>query len=134
MLKIPYFTPWIPEEDKMAVNKVLNQRWLTNGPILQKFEKKFASYQKIKHAIGVSSATHGLHLALRALGIGVGDEVIVPTLTFIAPVNAISYNGAIPGFMDADSFYNIDADKTIEFIQNQNNFHHKIIIISLNFL
>ena len=109
----------------MAVNKVLNQRWLTNGPILQKFEKKFASYQKIKHAIGVSSATHGLHLALRALGIGVGDEVIVPTMTFAATADAVRYCGAKPILVDVDlKTFNIIPD----LLKKRNNKKTKAVI------
>ena len=69
-MKIPYFQPWISSEDKKAVLDTLNQQWLTNGPILKKFEKKFGQYIDVKHSAGVGSATHALHLSMRALGIG----------------------------------------------------------------
>lgn len=101
-MKVPYFIPWVTKEDKNSVNKALNQRWLTNGPILKKFENQFSKFQKIKFSIGVSSATHGLHLALRALDIGPGDEVIVPTMTFSATADVVRYCGAKPVLTDVE--------------------------------
>lgn len=102
MMKIPYFAPWISKNDKSFVMQSLNQRWLTNGPFLHKFEDKFHSFIKCNHAVGVGSATHALHLATRSLGIGPGDEVIVPTFTFAATANAVSYCGAEPVLADVD--------------------------------
>ena len=101
-LKVPYFVPWITSEDKKSLLKVLNQRWLTNGPVLQKFESKFSKYIKSKYSIGVSNATHGLHLCLRSLGIGPGDEVIVPTMTFASTADVVTYCGAKPVLVDVD--------------------------------
>jgi dTDP-4-amino-4,6-dideoxygalactose transaminase len=101
-LKVPYFIPWITKEDKNSVNQALNQRWLTNGPILQRFENKFSKYENSKFSSGVSSATHGLHLALRALNIQPGDEVIVPTMTFSATIDVVRYCGAKPILTDVE--------------------------------
>ena len=102
MLKVPYFEPWITDNDKKMITNALNQRWLTNGPFLKKFEKKFSKFIDIKHSIGVSSATHGLHLCLKSIGIGKGDEVIVPTMTFAATADAVTYCGAKPILVDVD--------------------------------
>jgi len=101
-LDVPYFVPWITKDDKKNVNNALNQRWLTNGPFLQKFEKNFQKFIRTKYAVGVGSATQALHLSLRALGIKTGDEVIVPTFTFAATANSALYCGAKPIFVDID--------------------------------
>jgi perosamine synthetase len=102
ILKVPYFVPWITKEDKKSLMDVLNQRWLTNGPILQKFEYAFSKFIKSKYSIGVSNATHGLHLCLRSLGVGPGDEVIVPTMTFASTADVVTYCGAKPILVDVD--------------------------------
>lgn len=83
--------------------KVLKSRWLTMGEMVEKFEKKFARFLGVKHAIATSSGTGALHLALKALNLRPGDEVLVPALTFVASVNAILYNGAKPVFVDSTS-------------------------------
>lgn len=101
-MKIPYFTPWITIQDKKIILKTLNQRWLTNGPTLKKFENNFCDFLNSKYSIGVGNATQALHLAARSLGIGPGDEVIVPTFTFAATANAVIYCGAKPIFVDVD--------------------------------
>jgi len=101
-MKVPYFVPWINNEDKRAVLKSLNQRWLTNGPMLKKFENKFQNYIGTNYAIGCSSATHALHLVMRSLGIKKNTEVIVPTLTFAATSDVVSYCGGTPVFADVD--------------------------------
>jgi len=86
--------------DKKEVVKALDSRWLTNGPNLKNFEKKFKKFVETKYAIGVGSATQSLHLSMQSLGIGSGDEVIVPTFTFAATANAAIYCGAKPIFVD----------------------------------
>ena len=75
-IKVPFFAPDITEKDRKVVFDALTSPLLTDGPILRKFETRFASYTKSKYAVGVSNATSALHLSLRALGIGKGDEVI----------------------------------------------------------
>ena len=86
-----------------AVEKVLRSRWLSMGPVTQQFEAAFAAMCGAKHAFAVSNGTTALHLAYAALGLGPGDEVIVPALTFVATANAIRYTGATPVFADVTS-------------------------------
>jgi dTDP-4-amino-4,6-dideoxygalactose transaminase len=88
------------EEENQAVLKVLNNRWLTMGAVTQEFEQQFAQLTGAKHALAVSNGTVALHLACLALGIGPGDEVIVPSLTFVATANAVLYTGARVRFAD----------------------------------
>jgi len=87
-------------EEEEAVLNVLRSRWLTMGAVTQEFETKFAELTSSKHAFAVSNATEALHLACLALGIGPGDEVIVPSLTFVATANAVLYTGAEVRFAD----------------------------------
>jgi dTDP-4-amino-4,6-dideoxygalactose transaminase len=86
--------------EEEAVLKVLRSRWLTMGAVTQEFEKEFAQHVGVKHALAVSNATVALHLACLAFGIGPGDEVIVPSLTFVATANAVLYTGADVRFGD----------------------------------
>jgi len=99
---LPFFLPWITQEDKKAVLEALNSRWLTGGSKVAHFEKTFADYIGVKHAISVNSCTAALHLAMRVLNIKRGDEVIVPVLTFAATANAPIFCGAKPVFADID--------------------------------
>ena len=101
-MRIPLSSPDIEEEDIAAVVRVLRSSRLSLGPVLQEFERRFAKYIGAPHAVAVSSGTAGLHLSLLALGIRAGDEVIVPSFTFIAAANAIRYVGAVPVFVDID--------------------------------
>jgi dTDP-4-amino-4,6-dideoxygalactose transaminase len=99
---VPYFKPWITSEDKKSVIKTLDNRWLTNGPNLLKFENKIKQFIGTNFAVGVGNATQALHLSLDSIGIGKGDEVIVPTFTFAATSNAVKYCGAEPILTDVD--------------------------------
>ena len=87
-------------EEIAAVTKVLESRWLTLGAVTQEFESKFAEATGSKHAIAVTNATAALHLACVTAGLGPGDEVIIPSLTFVATANAVRYVGATPVFAD----------------------------------
>jgi perosamine synthetase len=102
-MRIPLSSPDIDEDDITAVVAVLRSSRLSLGPALQDFEREFAAYVRSPHAVAVSSGTAGLHLSLLALGIGPGDEVLVPSFTFIAAANAIRYVGAVPVFADVDA-------------------------------
>jgi perosamine synthetase len=101
-MKIPVYQPSISGNEKKYVNECLDSTWISSkGKFVVEFEKRFCEYTEVNLATTVSNGTVALHLALLALGIGPGDEVIVPTLTYIASVNAISYTGATPVFVDS---------------------------------
>ncbi len=89
-------------EESAAVQAVLASKWLTMGGVTQQFEQEFAAFTGAKYALSVSNATAALHMACLALGIGPGDEVIVPSLTFVATANAVRYVGATPVFADVN--------------------------------
>lgn len=102
MNKIPVYQPDLSGNEEKYVKDCLDSTWISSkGKYISLFEENFASYIGIKHAVSVSNGTVALHLALVALGIGAGDEVIVPTLTYIASVNSITYVGAKPIFCDS---------------------------------
>jgi len=100
---IPYGRQSIDEEDIQAVVEVLRSDWLTTGPKVEEFEQAFAQYVGIKEAVAVSSGTAALHAAMYALGIGPGDEVIVPAMTFAATANCVVFQGGAPIFVDVNS-------------------------------
>ena len=102
--EVPFFDLVLGEEEKLAALRVINSNWLTAGPTIAEFETDFsAALDTDLQAVAVSSATAALHLSLLALGVGPGDEVIVPSLTFVACANAIRYVGATPVFADVTS-------------------------------
>jgi len=101
-IKYPVYKPMLMGNEKKYVNDCLDSTWISSkGKYVNDFENKFAEYCDTKYAVSVCNGTVALHLALLALGVGAGDEVIVPTLTYIASVNAISYTGAKPVFVDS---------------------------------
>jgi perosamine synthetase len=123
MYKIPLSVPSLKGNEWQYVKECIDAEWVSSaGKYVDLFEQKIAEYTGAKHAIACVNGTSALQVSLRLAGVVPGDEVIAPTLTFIAPVNAVSYNGATPVFMDADKFYNIDVEKTIEFIKNETVF------------
>jgi perosamine synthetase len=99
---IPYARQWIDEEDIKAVIEVLCSDWLTTGPWVEDFEQAFADFVGAKYAVAVSSGTAALHAAMYALGIGPGDEVIVPPMTFVATANAVVFQEGTPVFSDVE--------------------------------
>jgi len=99
---VPYGRQQIDERDIEAVVQVLKSDWLTTGPKIEEFETAVASFVGAKHGVAVSNGTAALHAAMYALGIGPGDEVIVPPMTFIATANAVVYQGGTPVFADVD--------------------------------
>jgi perosamine synthetase len=99
---IPYGRPSLDDEDVAAVVRVLRSEWLTTGPAVSEFEAAFAAATGSSEAVAVSSGTAALHAAMHALGVGPGDEVIVPTLTFAASANCVLFTGATPVFADVD--------------------------------
>lgn len=99
---IPVMKPWLGEEEVAAAAATIRSGWVAQGPKVAEFEEQFAAYVGNTAGIAVSSCTAGLHLVLHALGIGPGDEVVVPSLSFIATANAPRYVGATPVFADVD--------------------------------
>lgn len=100
--KIPLSDIDFGEDEVLAVTDVVRSRWLSMGAVTQKFEDDFSSFIGIKHALAMTNATAALHLACQAAGLGPGDEVIVPSLTFVATANAVRYTGATPVFADVE--------------------------------
>ncbi len=99
---IPVMRPWLGEEEAAAAAAAVSSGWIAQGPRVREFEEAFAAAIGVNHAVAVSSCTAALHLALTSAGIGAGDEVIVPSLSFIATANAARYVGAQPVFADVD--------------------------------
>jgi dTDP-4-amino-4,6-dideoxygalactose transaminase len=97
---LPFFRLDLGREEEEAVLAVLRSGWLTTGPQCERFEAAFASYTEARHAIATSSCTTGLHLILHAAGIGPGDEVLVPAMTFPATASAVLHAGARPVLVD----------------------------------
>ncbi|MGB9857992.1 MAG: DegT/DnrJ/EryC1/StrS family aminotransferase [Dictyoglomus sp.] len=111
MGKIPMSAPDLDETDIQEVLEVLRSGRLALGPKAREFEEMMANYIGVKCAVAVSSGTAGLHILVRALGIGPGDEVLVPSFTFAASVNVILYERAVPVFVDIEpETYNLDPD------------------------
>ncbi len=121
MYKIPVYQPTLAGNEKKYVNECLDTSWISSkGKFVSEFEEKFSDYIECKHSITVSNGTVAIHLALLALGIGEGDEVIVPTLTYIASVNAIVYTGATPVFVDSLSdTWQMDTEDVIKKITSK---------------
>ena len=99
---LPFSRPSIAEEDIAAVADVLRSGWITTGPKTKEFEQSFSEYVGCPGAVALASATAGMHVVLKALGIGPGDEVITPSMTWVSTVNLIVLAGATPVFADVD--------------------------------
>ena len=120
---IPLSVPNLKGKELEYVTHAVETEWVsTGGPYVNEFEEKTAKYVKAKGAVSVQNGTSGLHIALQVCDVTKEDEVIVPTLTFIAAVNPVKYIGAEPIFMDCDDSLCMDADKLIEFCQEQCSF------------
>ena len=101
-IKVPFHRAAVGEEEANAVAEVIRSGWLTMGPKTFEFERQFAEYIGARHAIAVSSGTAALHLSLEAIGLKAGDEVLLPTTTFTATAEAVTYLGARPVLVDID--------------------------------
>ena len=113
--QISIATPSLGEEEWHALKEPLLSGWITQGPKVAEFERSFSQLHNLNHSLAVTSCTTGLHLALVAMGIGPGDEVIVPAFTWVATANVVLYCGATPIFCDVDtSTYNIDLNQIID--------------------
>lgn len=107
---LPYCLPLIGEEEIAEVVDSLRSGWVTTGPKVKRFEEDFAAYVGAAQAVAVNSCTAALHLSLAALGIGPGDEVIVPTMTFCATANVVRHLGARPVIVDVDRYSQISIE------------------------
>lgn len=115
-IKIPVCEPKLGKEEIQYVMECLDSGWISSkGEFIERFEEKFSKYCGAKYGVATSSGTTALHLALATLGIGLGDEVIIPSFTMIATANAVVYTGAKPVLVDSEnSTWNIDVDKIEE--------------------
>jgi perosamine synthetase len=117
---LPFALPVIEEEEISEVLDVLKSGWVTTGPKVKLFEREFAEYIGCKHAIAVNSCTAALHLALEAIGIGEGDEIITSPMTFAATTEVIRYFKARPVFVDIDSTtMNLDVERLEDTVQKR---------------
>src|ERR1035438_5262473 len=118
---IPVCEPFLSGNEKEYVLDAVDTGWISSaGKYISKFENLFSEYCGVKHGIAVCNGTVALHLALTALGIGKGDEVIVPNFTMIASAFSICYTGAMPVFVDAEpETWNIDVNKIEEKITSK---------------
>ena len=111
---IPLSVPNISGNEWKYLKECVETEWVSSaGKYVNLFEEKISEYTGTKYAIACVNGTSALQVCLQLAGVKQEDEVIIPTLTFIAPVNAIRYNAANPIFMDVDNYYNLDIEKTI---------------------
>ena len=116
---IPLFTPFIGSNERKYVLDCIKTKWISSrGHYINKFENKFSKFTRSRYSISVNNGTAALHLSLLALNIKKGDEVIVPSFTYVAPVNAIRYVDAMPIFIDVN-FFTSQIDETI--LEKKNN-------------
>ena len=126
---IPLSVPNLKGNELKYITEAVTQEWVsTGGALISKFERNIANYVGVELATACQSGTAGLHLALILAGITNGDEVIVPTLTFIATVNPVKYLGASAIFMDCDETLCLDMDKLEEFCENECHLDGKRLI------
>ena len=106
---IPITKPYFGKEERLAVQRPLETGWVVQGPEVERFERLFADFTGAPHAVATSSCTTALHIAVAALGLKPGDEVIVPAFTWVATANCVEYMGATPVFVDVDlRTFNLD--------------------------
>lgn len=114
MNRINVMKPWLGEEEIAAVAEVIESGWVAQGPRVARFEEEFAAAMESPHAVAVSSCTAALHLALVVAGVGEGDDVVVPSYSFIATANAVVYVGGRPVFADVSAETGCVTAETVE--------------------
>jgi len=119
---IPLSAPSFHGNEKKYLSECIDEGWVASGSFISRFEKSLSEYTSIPYVVACSNGTSALEIALRVLDIQEHDEVIVPTLTFIATVNSILYCGAKPIFMDCGNDCNLSIEKTISFIKNNTTY------------
>ena len=126
---IPLSIPVLHQNEWTYIKDCLDTGWVSSvGSYVTNFEKNLAQYVKSPHAIATINGTAALHICLQLSGVGLNDEVIAPDLTFIAPINAITYVGAKPVFMDCDPFLNMDGKKLKSFCENECDFKNGVLV------
>ncbi|MBE6113917.1 MAG: LegC family aminotransferase [Erysipelotrichaceae bacterium] len=129
MKRIPLSVPNVCGNEQKYVDEALRDGWISSvGSYVNKFEEKVAEYAGVQEAVAVGSGTAGLHLAYKEAGVQSGDLVVVPTLTFIASVNPIRYQGAEPYFIDCDDTLCLDPKKLETFLENECEYKEGIVI------
>ena len=119
-MKVPQFIPYIGKEEYLAIQDCFDQNWITEGPKSKEFNNRLCEMMKVKYGVFAPNGTLALYMGLKALGIGTGDEVIVPDMTFIASANAVEMTGATPVFVDVDrGNYQIDVQKCSNVLTNK---------------
>ena len=126
---IPLSIPVLHQNEWTYIKDCLDTGWVSSvGSYVTNFEKNLAQYVKSPYAIATINGTAALHICLQLSGVGLNDEVIAPDLTFIAPINAITYVGAKPVFMDCDPFLNMDGKKLKAFCENECHFINGVLV------
>lgn len=120
---IPLSVPCIRGNAWRYVKECLDTEWVSSaGPFVDRFEDACRQFVGTRHAVACASGTAALHVALQLVGVSADDEVLVPTVTFIAPINTVRYLGAWPVFFDCDEYYNIDVDKLRDFLAHRTRY------------
>lgn len=126
---IPLSVPNLKGNEWTYVKECLDTSWVSSaGPFVERFEEQLCRFVGAKHAVACVNGTSALQIALQVAGVQAGDEVIVPTLTFIATINAVKYLGAVPVFMDSDEYYNLDVTKVAEFLDQKTDFANGVTV------
>jgi len=119
-MTIPLSVPVIRGNEWRYVKECLDTGWVSSvGEFVELFESRICEFTGASHAVACMNGTAALQVGLQVAGVEAGDEVIVPTMTFIATANAAKYLGAEPVFMDCDKYYNVDVDKVIAFLEQE---------------
>jgi perosamine synthetase len=117
---IPLCEPYLTERELAYVGDCVTSTWISsNGEYITRFEAGLAEYLGAKHVVACNCGTSAIHIALALAGVKPGDEVLVPTVTFIAPVNAVRYAGAFPVFLDCDEYCNLDVQSVRDFLREE---------------
>lgn len=118
---VPLSVPVLGGNEWTYVKECLDTNWISSaGPFVEKFERIVAERLGVRHAVATVNGTSALHLALHIAGVGTGDEVVIPALTFIATANAVRYTGAVPAILDVEAnYWQLDTDRLAEFLQEE---------------
>ena len=122
MYKYFLHNPILDNNEKKYVNECIKSGWIANGKFLDKFTNSLKDYTNSNYVVPCVNGTSALHIALKLVGVKKNDEVIVPTTTFIAPINAIKYNLASPIFFDIENNFTINTNHFLDFLKKNTSF------------